>query len=389
MKRSVTASSKYDGKDMKPYKGYKIEKNWKLDEKGKPVPGSVRFMVIDEEDDWIGDVYKTLKEAHEYIDELTQQDIEAAKKIKSKKFESFSKWYNRLKASQRDTVDDIADEEGIGAYEEASDDQLQWLMDEADIVLKEKVDEDATKGEMPKELADRPYIFHIYGVNPTYSDDILAIAEDNGALSVRYDKANEDGIFYSNRFGGYAVDSKDTAKQIFQEVKKSRIPLNQRTISVNKVDWNDAWNIVIDRYAHGNEKISWHNAGKSMRVPVRSSSEPSASEYGRAISEGNNKLNNRYYPFVVKQTSIDRWSINKVSYRITLPAISDEWIAWYDDVDRYIKDKFRLYGPYAVGEVKDSSVLRDNQLYTDKRFSSIDQIMTFLFNTVDEDFLED
>ena len=55
------------------YKGYTIDKSWKEDYKGKRIPGTIRYMVS-EEDDWIGDVYKTLGEAKAYIDELTEED---------------------------------------------------------------------------------------------------------------------------------------------------------------------------------------------------------------------------------------------------------------------------------------------------------------------------
>ena len=66
----MPTSNKYDGKLMAPYKGYRIEKTWEVNYKGKAIPGTVRYTVVDEDDDWIGDVYMTLKEAHDYIDEL-------------------------------------------------------------------------------------------------------------------------------------------------------------------------------------------------------------------------------------------------------------------------------------------------------------------------------
>lgn len=57
---------------MAPYKGYKVEKSWRTDSKGRPIRDSVMYAVIDDEDDWIGDMYKTVKEAHDYIDSLVK-----------------------------------------------------------------------------------------------------------------------------------------------------------------------------------------------------------------------------------------------------------------------------------------------------------------------------
>lgn len=78
MKRWIHASTEsIDSKEMRPYKGYRIEKSWKVDHKGRPIPDSETYMVIDEEDDWIGDVYKTLKEAHQYIDDFVSGKVDS------------------------------------------------------------------------------------------------------------------------------------------------------------------------------------------------------------------------------------------------------------------------------------------------------------------------
>ena len=69
-----------EGQEMKPYKGYGIDKSWEM-VGNKRVPNSVRYMVIDEEDDWIGDVYKTLDEAKAYIDSLVGKEVKASTRV--------------------------------------------------------------------------------------------------------------------------------------------------------------------------------------------------------------------------------------------------------------------------------------------------------------------
>lgn len=63
--------TKYDYVECKPYKGFEIEKTYELDSKGKRVPGSGRYMVSEDEY-WIGDVYKTIQEAHDFIDDYIE-----------------------------------------------------------------------------------------------------------------------------------------------------------------------------------------------------------------------------------------------------------------------------------------------------------------------------
>lgn len=73
MKRWIhasTTSRSIDSKLMAPYKGYNIEKSWEVDYRGNLVNGTVRYAVIDKDDDWIGDMYKSVKEAHDYIDSI-------------------------------------------------------------------------------------------------------------------------------------------------------------------------------------------------------------------------------------------------------------------------------------------------------------------------------
>lgn len=61
-------TDRYEHVECKPYKGFEIDKSYALDYKGKRIPGTAKYMVT-EGDDWVGDVYNTLKEAHQYIDE--------------------------------------------------------------------------------------------------------------------------------------------------------------------------------------------------------------------------------------------------------------------------------------------------------------------------------
>lgn len=76
MKRYIRSTTT-DGKLMQPYKGYNIEKTWEVDSRGHKIPGSDRFSVIDEDDDWIGDIYRTLKEAHQYIDDFVAGKVDS------------------------------------------------------------------------------------------------------------------------------------------------------------------------------------------------------------------------------------------------------------------------------------------------------------------------
>lgn len=61
--------SQYEYINCKPYKGYDISKSYELDSKGRRIPHSARYTVSDSDEDWIGDTYKTLAEAHRFIDE--------------------------------------------------------------------------------------------------------------------------------------------------------------------------------------------------------------------------------------------------------------------------------------------------------------------------------
>lgn len=58
-----------DNKELTPYKGYGITKEWKIDLFGHRVKGSEKYLVDDGED-YIGEEYKTLKDAKNFIDTI-------------------------------------------------------------------------------------------------------------------------------------------------------------------------------------------------------------------------------------------------------------------------------------------------------------------------------
>ena len=375
-----------DGQQMKPYKGYQIDKSWKVDYRGNRIPNTVQYMVIDEDDDWIGDVYSTLAEAKAYIDEITDSSITAAtKKGTVKAWVEFQKWYDGLTSKQRDKVDDIADEEGLPDYEECSDDALSWLKDEAEIVLKD-VD---IYNEMPEELADRPYVFKLSSTNSTYNDDILRIVEDYDGIGVVYEMLNDEGTnLYANRFYNYAVNSKRDAENIIAEVKKNEIPLpgHAKHVTIKKIDWNRCYNIYIDDYREGDKKVSWHSKFQKVKASsnvIRSVTEPSAYEYGKALSDAKKRLDDRYEPFELTRTYFCQGRTNSTGYRITYYD-DNEWIADNGGEDSWNSDYgFKLYGPFVPGQIKSWS-----QLFKYKpidKFKTIDSVMTYLFNNADID----
>ena len=58
----------YDYIDLKPYKGYGVQKTWETDEDGKRI-GKFRYIVSDD-DDCIGEEYDSIAEAHRFIDSI-------------------------------------------------------------------------------------------------------------------------------------------------------------------------------------------------------------------------------------------------------------------------------------------------------------------------------
>lgn len=60
----------YEFLDLKPYRGYSIQKAWKVDNDGKRI-GKVVYVVSDDED-VIGEEYKSIAEAHRFIDSISE-----------------------------------------------------------------------------------------------------------------------------------------------------------------------------------------------------------------------------------------------------------------------------------------------------------------------------
>ena len=60
----------YEFKYVRDYKGFEIQKAWQVDFEGKKRKGTEVYIVVDDEDDCIGEEYKTLTEAKKFIDTL-------------------------------------------------------------------------------------------------------------------------------------------------------------------------------------------------------------------------------------------------------------------------------------------------------------------------------
>lgn len=105
--------------------------------------------------------------------------------------------------------------------------------------------------------------------------------------------------------------------------------------------------------------------------------EPSGYEYGKALSEGHKRLQDRFEPFAIRDTYMTRGSANSDGYRITLDD-DNEWIlhksggTWDSHYD--------LYGPFEANQIRDLSTLfnrfKDRKL---GRFDKLDSAMTYLF----------
>lgn len=256
-----------EAKEMKPYKGYKIDKSWEVIG-NKKVPGSDRYMVIDEEDDWIGDVYRNLAEAKHYIDSITDKDVKSSTRVvkastAARTWSDFSKWYDSLTSNQRNVVDDIADEEGLPLYEDCNDEELSWIIDEAEIVLKDFVDSDLVNGPVPAELKGLSWIASAKATNPTFNDDLLRIAEEGyDAIRVRFDYVKDGKLIGSG--WNFAFESKKDFDSFAEEIKSKRIPLVAKPRVLMTIDWNKVYNIKIDSYYDGTQTLQWHNVGTKV-----------------------------------------------------------------------------------------------------------------------------
>ena len=61
-----------EAEEAELYKGYRIVKSWKADYKGNRIPRTTIYQVVDDDDNWIGDCYKSLAEARRFVDEMVQ-----------------------------------------------------------------------------------------------------------------------------------------------------------------------------------------------------------------------------------------------------------------------------------------------------------------------------
>lgn len=60
----------YEFKALKPYKGYGVDKTWEVDEiTGKRI--SPYKYVVSDSDDYIGEEYDSIAEAHGFIDSIS------------------------------------------------------------------------------------------------------------------------------------------------------------------------------------------------------------------------------------------------------------------------------------------------------------------------------
>ena len=126
----------------------------------------------------------------------------------------------------------------------------------------------STSEVIPEELASRPYVFILNSMNSTYNDEILECAEKYGAIKVKYQqKIPYKDQLYREGYWCFAVDEKATAQLIWDEVKAMRIPTHQDSLNIAKTDWNNNYNIWIDDYANGIDKVEWHES-----YPVKASS---------------------------------------------------------------------------------------------------------------------
>lgn len=117
-----------------------------------------------------------------------------------------------------------------------------------------------------------------------------------------------------------------------------------------------------------------------MKRWIRSVTEPSAYEYGKALSEGRKQMEDRFAPFKLKETYFCRGRSNSTGYRITYKG--QEWIADNGGEDSWNSSYgFSLYGPFIPGQIKSWSELF--RYKPTNKFKSIDSVMTYLFSNVD------
>lgn len=125
-----------------------------------------------------------------------------------------------------------------------------------------------------------------------------------------------------------------------------------------------------------------------MKRWIHAVTEPSAYEYGKALDEGNKRINDRFSPFKLTNTYFCKGRSNSTGYRITYKG--QEWIADNGGKDSWRSDySFKLYGPFVPKEINSWSELFKNKPIG--TFKNINSAMTYLFNNVnvDEELDED
>lgn len=115
--------------------------------------------------------------------------------------------------------------------------------------------------QIPEILESRPYTVSLTSVNSTYNDDILYLAEQHGAIKVKYGEYSPKGNYIpvQNGFWRYAVDSADTLEAILEDIKSNMIPLANPHPSLFETDWSNKYQIRIDDYDMGMQSIDYHN----------------------------------------------------------------------------------------------------------------------------------
>ena len=169
----------------------------------------------------------------------------------------FINWYNKLNAKKKAVVDEIASENDITSnYEEADEEELEWLKEEAILVFPSKIHND----KLPKILKDRPYFFQLRGGNPTWGDDILRVANSLGGIKVYFHSINDKtGKLYSTAIHGYAVSDPQIAQDILDEVNRRGIVTIDREVYPHQIDWANCYMIYVDDYKKGDIKLEYHN----------------------------------------------------------------------------------------------------------------------------------
>lgn len=119
-----------------------------------------------------------------------------------------------------------------------------------------------------------------------------------------------------------------------------------------------------------------------MKRWIHAATEPSSVEYGKALSEGNRRLNDRYEPFQLKKTFFNRGSVNSTGYRIILPDQSEEYIADNSGESSWSSSfEYKLYGPFPVNMIQSWG-----QLFANKPIASMktfNKVMNWLFENVE------